>query len=209
MQTLSRAALLLIAGLVLVACEAAEPSVTARPQPAASTAPASSAPDSSPPGASTAPSADAIPSDDLGAYSCEWPLVAGGSVPIANILDVRVGSHDGYDRVVFEFQQGDPVFTLAPAEPPFTEDASGLPLTVDGNAFLSLTMRGGTKQTDEGTSSYDGPTEFTTGFAQLGHLIEGGDFERQSTWYFGLDHEACARVTILDEPHRIVIDVEQ
>ena len=40
------------------------------------------------------------------------------------------------------------------------------------------------------------------------HLIEGGDFERQSTWYLGLTGESCVRVLLLDGPPRIVIDVE-
>ena len=71
-------------------------------------------------------------------------------------------------------------------------------------------MRGGTKQTDDGTSSYDGPTEFDPGFPTLVDLIEGGDFEAQSTWYFGLNSEACVRVMALtdDGAPRLVIDVE-
>lgn len=146
--------------------------------------------------------------DDLGAFSCDLPVVEDGTVGVANIVDVRVGSHDGYDRVVFEFDQGTPELTLDRAEPPFTEDASGLPMEVDGDAFLGLRMRGGTKQTDAGTSSYDGPTDFSREFPVLVHLVEGGDFERQSTWYLGLTGESCVRVLLLDAPPRLVIDVE-
>jgi len=41
-------------------------------------------------------------------------------------------------------------------------------------------------------------------------LVEGGDFEAQSTWYLGLSGEACVRVLRLtdDGPPRLVIDVE-
>jgi len=154
------------------------------------------------------PSVDAVPSDDLGDFTCDLPLEDGGSVGVANIVDVRVGAHDGYDRVVFEFERGTPDLTLDRATPPFTGDASGLPIEVNGDSFLSLTMRGGSKQTDEGTSSYNGPTSFDPGFDTLEALVEGGDFERQSTWYLGLTAEACARLTILDGPPRIVIDIE-
>lgn len=154
------------------------------------------------------PSVDAVPSDDLGAFTCDMPVNNGGSVGVANIVDVRVGAHDGYDRVVFEFEQGTPDLTLAQATPPFTGDASGLPIEVNGDSFLSLTMRGGSKQTDEGTSSYNGPTSFDPGFDSLDALVEGGDFERQSTWYLGLTAESCARLIILDGPPRIVIDIE-
>ncbi|HYM53607.1 MAG TPA: hypothetical protein VEW45_09090, partial [Candidatus Dormibacteraeota bacterium] len=140
---------------------------------------------------------------------CEFPVEEPRSVQqTVNIIDVRVGSHDGYDRVVFEFNEGTPEFTLDPAEPPFFEDASGAPLDVEGNSFLQLIMRGGTKQTSSGGSSYNGPTDFSPGFPQLVHLVEGGDFEAQSTWYLGLESETCARVMLLTLPDRLVIDVE-
>jgi hypothetical protein len=95
--------------------------------------------------------------------------------------------------------------------PPFTHDASGEPLTVEGDSFLRLVMRGGTKQQDDGTSSYDGPTEFDPGHPALVDLVEGGDFEAQSTWYFGLSAESCVRVLTLtdDGMARLVFDIEQ
>ena len=53
-----------------------------------------------------------------------------------------------------------------------------------------------------------GATDISAAFPTLVHLIEGGDFERQSTWYLGLSGEACVRVLLLDAPPRLVIDVE-
>lgn len=149
--------------------------------------------------------------EDLGPFSCDLPIHEDATVPrTANIVDVRVGTHDGYDRAVFEFNDGLPEITVGRDELPFTQDASGFPIEVDGESFLRLTMRGGTKQTEEGTSSYDGPTEFDTGFSTLVHLVEGGDFEAQSTWYLGLSAETCVRVIQLtdDGAPRLVIDVE-
>ena len=169
-----------------------------------STPPASLAPEGAP------PSAEPVPSADLEPFGCDLPMHEDATVARANIIDVRIGTHADYDRVVFEFANGLPEMTLDRAEPPFTQDASGMPIEVDGSSFLRLTMRGGTKQTEEGTSSYDGPTAFEPGFATLVHLAEGGDFEAQSTWYFGLQSEACVRVLTLtdDGAPRLVIDVE-
>jgi len=177
-------------------------------EPTTSASPSSDTPASVP--ASSAPSVEPVPSEELGEFSCELPTVEGATTPRANITDVRVGTHANYDRVVFEFEQGLPEITLDRASPPFTQDASGLPIEVEGTSFLRLTMRGGTKQTEEGTSSYDGPTDFDPGFATLVDLIEGGDFEAQSTWYLGLGAEACVRVILLtdDGAPRLVIDVE-
>jgi hypothetical protein len=207
------AALLLV--LALAACGGGGSSPS--PTPASS---ASASPEASATGTTTAaPSAPASGSpsgepsssptvEEGEAFSCDLPFVDAGTAPIANIVDVRVGTHDGYDRVVFEFDQGTPELTLGRAEPPFSEDASGMPLDVDGDSFLGLQMRGGTKQTDSGASSYDGPTEFEPGFPALVHVVEAGDFERQSTWYLGLAAEACVRVMLLDGPPRLVIDIE-
>jgi hypothetical protein len=198
----SLAAFALIA-LVVAACSS--PAAT-------TTAGASSSPGQTlTPIGSAAATEDPIPSDELGAFSCDLPIHEDATVARANITDVRTGTHDGYDRVVFEFAGGIPEASLERAEPPFTQDASGAPIEVQGESFLRLLLRGGTKQTDEGTSSYDGPTEFETGYPALVHLIEGGDFEAQSTWYFGLAAESCVRVLTLtdDGTARLVIDIEQ
>jgi hypothetical protein len=177
------------------------------------TAPSSTVPATSPPPSapeSVAPSAEPISSDALGPFSCDLPVVEDATVGRAQIVDVRVGTHADYDRVVFEFADGLPEISLDRATPPFTQDPSGLPIDVEGTSFLRLTMRGGTKQTEDGTSSYDGPTDFDPDFPMLVDLTEGGDFEAQSTWYLGLNDEACPRVILLTEDGapRLVIDVE-
>jgi hypothetical protein len=160
--------------------------------------------------ATAAPTVEPVPSEELGEFSCELPLHVDATVPRANITDVRVGTHAEYDRVVFEFTDGIPEASLERAEPPFVQDGSGLPVDVEGTSFLRLTMRGGTKQTEDGTSSYDGSTDFAAGFPALVHLIEGGDFEAQSTWYMGLDSEACVRIFTLtgDGAPRLVVDLQ-
>jgi hypothetical protein len=208
-----RLAVVGLAVLIMAGCfggPAASPS--SPPAEPTASAPPSSAPAS--PAAteptSPAPTAEPVPSDELGPFSCDLPVVEDATVARAQIVDVRVGTHADYDRVVFEFADGLPEFTLDTATPPFTQDASGLPIEVEGSSFLRLTMRGGTKQTDDGTSSYDGPTDFDPGFPMLVDLIEGGDFEAQSTWYLGLDDAACVRVMQLvgeGGSPRLVIDV--
>ncbi|MDQ2673415.1 MAG: hypothetical protein M3Y40_02045 [Chloroflexota bacterium] len=209
-RTHQAASVLFMTALVLGACTGTDPSPDESQGPPVS-APASAAASV---GASASASSEGvaslepIPSEDLGPFSCDFPVVEDPSVAIANIVDVRYATHPDYDRVVFEFEQGTPELTLDRATPPFTQDASGEPITVDGDSFLRLTMRGGTRQTDEGTSSFDGPTDFDPGLPTLVDLVQGGDFERQSTWYLGLSAEACTRVLLLDGPPRLVIDVE-
>ena len=159
------------------------------------------------PSLSAAPSAE--PSEDaLPEFACAFPLVADGTVPRAQLTDVRVGTHGDYDRIVFEYDEGLPELEVAQATPPLLADASGMELDVAGEAFLRITLRGGTKQTDAGGSSYPGPTEFTPGFDRLVEMEEGGDFEAVNTWYVGMSGEACVRGFTLSDPPRIVIDLE-
>ena len=187
------------ATIILAACSS--PATTPSASPASAPASAEPAPDGT---ASTEP----MGSPDLGEFTCDLPIVERATVARANIVDVRVGTHDGYDRVVFEFTGGTPDVSLDRARPPFTEDGSGFPVEVEGESFLQLTMRGGTKQMEDGTSSYDGPRDFDPDFPVLVDLVEGGDFEAQSTWYLGLDDDACVRVTLLEDAPRLVIDIE-
>jgi hypothetical protein len=170
--------------------------------------PASQAPPSEVPSASTAASVE--PSEDLGPFACEFPLEERGEPVHTQIVDVRVGEHDGYDRVVFEFDNGIPEFIVSQAEPPYTQDPSGLPIEVEGVSVLQLVMIGATRFDAESDyePTYAGPTEFDPGFERLVHLIESGDFEAVSSWYIGLSGDACVRVLTLDGPDRLVVDIE-
>jgi len=159
--------------------------------------------------ASPSESASAEPSADLPGFACSPSTGLAATTPRATITDVRIGTHDRYDRVVFEFDSGIPTVTVAAALPPFYEDASGLPLVVIGSAFLRVTMTGASAATPDGVVAYDGPYSFTPGFRRLAHLVRGGDFEAVSTWYIGLNGGACLRVLALDNPSRLVIDLEQ
>ena len=205
MQPLRRLVPLAIVAVILAACSS--PSSTATAPDQASPSAAFSSPS---PTTSDAPvSGEPEPSEATGDFSCDLPVVEPATVPrTVNIVDVRVGTHDGFDRVVFEFTDGTPEFTLDRATPPFAQDGSGNPIDVEGESFLRLTMRGGTKQMDDGTSSYNGSRDFDPGFPVLVDLVEGGDFEAQSTWYLGLTDEACVIVTLLEDAPRLVIDIE-
>ncbi len=199
-----------IAALFLAGClnAATSPSVSTEAAPT-SVSPTAGSESSFPESPASGP-AEPAASDTGGSSDCELPVVEAATTPRANITDVRVGTHTDHDRVVFEFADGLPEITLDRATPPFIHDASGLSIDVNGSSFLRLTMRRGTKQMADGSSSYGGPTEFEPGFPTLTHLVEGGDFEAQSTWYIGLSDDACVRVARLtdDGAPRLVIDVE-
>lgn len=200
-------ALVLIAGIILAGCSGASPSVapSSSPLPSISAEPSTAV--SEP--ASVAPSAAASePTESLPPFACVPSVTIPSTTDRAQITDVRVGTHDGYDRVVFEFASGIPDAVIAGVLPPLYADPSGMELDVAGSAFLSVTMHGASKVSPEGGVTYSGSTSFEPGFDRLVQLIEGGDNEAVSTWYLGLNDAGCYRVLTLDSPSRLVIDIE-
>jgi spore germination protein GerM len=152
------------------------------------------------------------PTADLVPFDCAAASLP-ATVDRAQIADVRVGSHgsgpSGYDRIVFEFQgPGIPEVMLGAGTPPFRRDPSDLPLPVEGSSFLVLALRGATAVTPEGTITYGGPISFAPGFAALTELKEAGDFEAVSSWVAGLTGPSCHRLLVLENPTRLVIDLQ-
>lgn len=178
-----------------LASASAEPSATASQ--AASATPTTSA--------TAAPSE---PTESLPPFACAPSVTIPKTTDRAQITDVRVATHPGYDRIVFEFASGIPQTVIEGVLPPFYRDPSGLPLDVAGAAFLKVTMNHASKVAPAGGITYTGPTSFEPGFDQLRQLVEGGDFEAVSTWYLGLDPGGCIRVLTLAAPSRLVIDIK-
>jgi hypothetical protein len=145
-------------------------------------------------------------------FTCDLPitLVAAGSDfhPLIT-QDIRVGTHDGYDRIVFEYDGGTPDLNIDLARPPYVQDPSGLPLTVAGSPVYQITLGGATKYDMEtGEQPYQGPTDFEPGFAQIVQFVERGDFEATHSWYLGVNGGDCLRAFVLTDPSRIVIDIQ-
>jgi hypothetical protein len=158
--------------------------------------------------ASSTPLANAEPTPDDAAFSCDTTL-EGGEDGFAHLIDVAHGTHDGYDRVTFTYQEDSiPSYTVESAHAPFYRDPIGTPIDVAGASVFLITIVGGTRQADNGTSTYYGPVNFEPGYEQIVQLVESGDFEATSAWYLGLNGGECLRAFTLTDPTRIVIDVQ-
>jgi hypothetical protein len=199
---------LFILSFLVVACGGLGSSPSASSV-ASSVASASVLPSAAATGSGAASEAQAPePSGDLGAFICTLPVNDPGTATRSQITNVRVGTHEDYDRITFEFDAGIPQYRVEAATPPFSADPSGLPLEVAGSAFWRITLIYGTKVTPDGAVTYSGSTNFVPGFAALVQLKEGGDFEAVSTWYVGLTDTSCIRVLTLTDPDRLVIDIQ-
>lgn len=206
----SLGALALIIGISLAGCAGSGTSPSgsgaASSVPSASVLPSVSASQGASAGPSTTPSAEA--SESLIPFACVPSVNVAKTIDRAQITDVRVGTHDGYDRVTFQFSGGMPQTLVEGVLPPFYADPSNQPIDINGTAFLKVTMNGGTRFTTSGGMSYTGGINFQPGFPRLVQLREGGDFEAVATWYIGLSGGSCYRVIALTSPSRLVIDLE-
>lgn len=207
----NRGHLVLVALLVLAACQ---PSASSSESSSPSVGPSASGESSASGGETAGPSSSATPAATPSPTDAGWicglrVTLAATGASVVHVVDVRVGTHTDYDRIVFEFAEvGTPAFLSQHASPPFVKDPSGLPMTVAGSNVLELNLNGATKVADDGTLTYTGPTDFTPGFPQLAQLVERGDFEAVNTWYLGLDGGDCLRAAVVSDPSRLVIDVQ-
>jgi hypothetical protein len=137
-------------------------------------------------------------------------VVAPATAKGTSLLDrVAVGSHAGYDRVVFQFRdQGLPGYRVEYVQPPLKEDGSGDPVDVVGNAFVVVRMEpasGFDLSSGEGELVYKGPKRLP-GASVVKEVVRTGDFEAVLSWAIGLEGKVPFRVTTLDSPSRLIVD---
>ncbi len=138
------------------------------------------------------------------------PVVAAATAQGTSLLDrVAVGRHPGYDRVVFQFRtEGLPGYRVEYVQPPLTEDGSGDPVDVAGNAFVVVRMEpasGFDVSSGEGELVYKGPKRLP-GAAIVKEVVRTGDFEAVLSWAVGLEAKVPFRVTTAASPSRLIVD---
>lgn len=128
---------------------------------------------------------------------------------IGSPADIITGELEQLDRITFEFSDGIPSYLIEYVEPPITGAASGLPVEIEGGAFLQITFRGAAGFDPlTGVPTYAGPLEIASGRPALLEVERTGDFEGVLTWVLGLTEEVDFRVIVLESPSFVVaIDV--
>ncbi len=186
-----------------VAGASPSPAATATVEPtAAASASATAAPTSTP---TTAPTATPTTAPNQPpAFACtKLPYLRGTDFESVRVADVRVGTHAGYDRMVFEFGAGKfPDIEVRTAKPPFKLDPSDLPVTIDGTAFLKIRLNHVAVETIPSDAD-----DIKPGYPVLVELRQTTGYEGDAVWIAGLSGPACVRVSIFKAPARLVVDV--
>jgi hypothetical protein len=133
---------------------------------------------------------------------------AASSDAFGNITAIRIGRHDGFDRVVFEFGgPGTPGWDVRYADSPASQ-GSGAPIDLDGDAALAVTVSGVGYPPETGVEEYAGPRQFSVGDTEIvTEVYFDGTFEGTTFAVVGTESQTPFRVYLLDAPARIVLEV--
>ena len=132
---------------------------------------------------------------------------AGGTAPVSvpassqqqrSVVDVRVGGHDGFDRVVFELDGPVPGYTVRYIDKPVRADPSDNEVPVDGSAVLDVRFEPALAH------GIAGPTK--TEFTQLAEVVKTGDFEAVVHFAIGVKAKTSFHASVVDAT-KLVIDI--
>ncbi|MGZ6986391.1 MAG: AMIN-like domain-containing (lipo)protein [Ilumatobacteraceae bacterium] len=187
------------------------------PATAAVTTPATAPPTSSPPPTTPPPTTTTTPATTTPPTTAACPVFTDTDVKADGFpgklsglvgADVRTGIQPCSERFVLELQgTGDfPGWWVRYQAAPLTDDPRGEPVQVAGAAFIVVTVE--SWMTNMEGDGYHGPTRITpTNVSHIKELVMLGNFESVTTWAIGLDSQRPFRVTTLDAPPRLVIDI--
>lgn len=144
-----------------------------------------------------------------GDYSAEPAEAAPADGSYLGIKDVRIGSHDGHDRIVIEFMgDGSPGYWVRYEDMP-TQQGSGNPITVSGDYKLAIDVRGTGYPFDFNVEDYpNGPVK-PEGTSAISEVRGFGTFEGTTQYVAGIDGERRPfKVFKASNPTRLIIDIE-
>ncbi len=122
------------------------------------------------------------------------------------VTGVRTASHSGFDRVVFDLTgDGEPGWFIDYTDNP-TQQGSGNGIAFAGDTALNVNIDGTSYPFDLGMEDPGiGRVEGTKGI--VNEVISAGTFEGRSQFVIGLNGRHPYSVSVLQDPHRLVVDI--
>jgi hypothetical protein len=130
---------------------------------------------------------------------------AGASVTVS---DIRIGRHDGFDRVVFELGgTGTPGWDVQYVDAA-TSQGSGKPVDVAGDAVLQVTLTGAGLPYETGVEEFSPSGPVTgAGTKDVTEAVFDTTFEGTTVTFVGTRQKTPFRVYLLSGPTRVVLEV--
>jgi hypothetical protein len=123
------------------------------------------------------------------------------------VTDIRIGRHDGFDRVVLEVGgTGTPGWNAQYVDAANSQ-GSGEPIDVAGGAVLQVTLTGVGYPYDTGLSEFSSSPVKGQGTEVVTEAFYDATFEGSSVTFVGTTERTPFRVYLLDSPTRVVLEV--
>ena len=124
------------------------------------------------------------------------------------VSDIRIGRHDGFDRVVFEVGgTGAPGWDVRYVDQASSQ-GSGEAIEVAGEEVLQVTLTGVGYPYDTGIEEWSGPDPLSVPDTEtVTELVWDATFEGTSVAFIGTTARAPFRVYLLEGPARVVVEV--
>ncbi len=127
--------------------------------------------------------------------------------PATRLTGVRNGRQEGYDRIVFDFSGPLPGSESVQYVAGVTQDGSGAPVPLNGEAFLKAVFSVAEAHDDGGALSFPQGKRFDPGLTTVKEVALAGDFEGYVSFGLGVAGKVSFRVFELSNPSRVVVDV--
>lgn len=132
-------------------------------------------------------------------------LPASAAPRLAQLVNVRVGQHTGFDRVVFDFEGPLPTEHFVRYVKELRRDGSGNKVPIAGRAVLQASFQGARMHRDGQPTA---PVRRAYATKNVNTTVAAGEFEAVVSYGIGLTKREPFRVFTLTNPSRVVIDLE-
>jgi hypothetical protein len=127
-------------------------------------------------------------------------------VGIATLRSVRAARHEAFDRVVWELSGPAPGVHVEYVDRPVRQCGSGDPVPLPGDAWLEVRLEPAVAHTEEGRPTMD-ERRAEPGLPVVIEIVQTCDFEAVVTWAVAVRAPERFRVTALEDPTRVVVDL--
>lgn len=125
---------------------------------------------------------------------------------LLSVVDVRVGTHVGFDRVTFESEGDGQLGWFVQYEENPTSDGSGDPIDFRGETALQVVLTGVAMPPDTDAETFFDDVAGPEG-SIVNEVINDSIFEGNHNFVIGLDEQVPYRIARLSDPNRVVIDL--
>jgi hypothetical protein len=126
----------------------------------------------------------------------------------AVLRDVRAAAHDGYDRVVFEFEGAEmPSYHIEYIDKPVRACGSGDVVPLKGDGWLEIRFTPAAAHTEDGEPTVK-QRSMTPNLKIIKEMKATCDFEAEVEWVLGVASPNRYRVMELKNPTRLAVDIK-